>query len=153
MARNRVHLTAELDSPPDAVFTAFTDRFDALWAGKMEYYEEGRDPSEPRGLGAKRRLDPPGVPGHLDEEIVSHDRPRLIEYRVINEDAAFQDHLGRIELTERNGGTHVDYAVSFDYRPALAGPIAAAAMRLGWRLRGARRLRRAAREIAAAAAG
>lgn len=153
MARNRVHLAAELDSPPEAVFTALTDRFDELWAGKMEYYEQGRDPAEPRGLGAKRRLEPSGVPGHLDEEIVTHERPRLIEYRVINEDAAFQDHLGRIELSERDGATRVDYTISFDYRPEFAGPVAAAVMRLGWRLRGARRLRAAADEIASAGDG
>ena len=60
--------------------------------------------------------------GELDEEIVTHERPRLIEYKVIDGDEAkIHNHLGRIELSERDGGTHVDYTISFDYRPPWQG--------------------------------
>ena len=56
----------------------------------------------------------------LEERIVAHERPRLIEYVVINE-APIHNHLGRLELTPAGSGTRLDYSIAFDYKPAAAG--------------------------------
>ena len=52
--------------------------------------------------------------GTLDEEIVTHERPTLIEYTVVNDDdTTIHNHLGRIELTEAGtGGTRLDYTIA-----------------------------------------
>jgi uncharacterized protein YndB with AHSA1/START domain len=139
--RNRVHLTAEVSAPRERVFDYLTDHFDEVWMGKMESVREGSDPSVPLGLGFVRRMHTPA--GKLVEEIVTHERPSLIEYRVINPEAKIHNHLGRIELSEAPaGGTRVDYRVGFDFRPAWQGPLTVAAMRAGWAVQGRRRLAR-----------
>jgi uncharacterized protein YndB with AHSA1/START domain len=103
------------------------------------------DGDDPLGLGFVRRMHTPA--GKLEEEIVSHERPRLIEYAVTNGEqpqAKIHNHLGRIELTENpGGGTHVDYTVTFDYKPPALGPVSAMVLRTGWALRGKRKLKAA----------
>ena len=137
--RNRVHLTADVAAAPDQVFDYFTNQFDEIWMGKMEHVRQGHDAEEPLGHGFVRRMHTPA--GELEEEIVTHERPRLIEYRVINGDEAkIHNHLGRIELAETGIGTHVDYTVSYDYRPPWQGPLSIGVLRMGWALRGRRRL-------------
>ncbi len=139
--RNKVHVTADVAAPPDEVFTFFTEHFDQLWQGKMEHLSDGKKKKEPLGLGFVRRMHTPA--GALDEEIVTHDRPKLIEYTVIDdEETKIHNHLGHIEFAENGGGTRVDYTIGFDYRPPLLGHAAATAIKLGWRMRGRRVLRR-----------
>ncbi len=138
---NHVHLTADLPAPREQVFRYFTDDFHELWPGRMEHLEKGKR-SEPLGKGFRRRMHTPA--GKLEEEIVTHKSPSLIEYKVTNGDEApFYNHLGRIELTERDGGTHVDYTVSYDYKPALLGPVSAGILKTMWKLRGSRKLAKA----------
>ncbi len=139
-ARNRVHMTTDVPAPPDRVFDYLTNHFDEIWQGKMEHVRKGHDADEPLGHGFVRRMRTPV--GELDEEIVTHERPRLIEYRVINgDDAPIHNHLGHIELSEApGGGTHVDYTVTFDHKPAWRGPLVVGAMKMGWAVRGKRRL-------------
>ena len=98
-ARNHVLLTADVAGSPDAVFTYFTDNFFELWPGKAEVLQPGDDPNEPKGSGWCGGSSPPGSPP-LEERIITHDRPTLIEYVVIN-DAPLSNHLGRIEFTRR----------------------------------------------------
>ena len=138
--RNRVKLSADVPAPPDQVFDYFTNEFHEIWPGDMDHVRKGHNEDEPLGHGFVRRMHTPA--GELEEEIVTHDRPRLIEYKVINGDEAkIHNHLGRIELTDSgDGGTHVDYTVSFDYKPPWQGPTGALFMRAGWALRGKRRL-------------
>jgi hypothetical protein len=139
--KHKVALTAEVSASPDAVFTYLTDHFSELWPGKAKVLEPGDDPTEPMGLGMVRLVDPPGSAA-LEERIVTHDRPSLIEYTVINE-APISNHLGRLELTPTTAGTKLIYTIAFDYRPAAIGPVAAAVLRATWAARGRRRLRAA----------
>lgn len=136
--RNRLHLSADIPAPREQVFDFLTDHFDEIWQGRMERVHEGTDPSQPLGLGFVRRMHTPA--GVLDEEIVTHERPSVIEYKVINEGARFQNHLGRLELTETGRFTHLDYTVVFDYRPPWQGPVITTVMRMGWAVRGRRKL-------------
>lgn len=138
---NRVVLKAEIDAPIDDVFTYVTDHFDEMWAGGFERIREGDDPAEPSGKGFIRRITPPGLRGHLDEEIVTHERPTLIEYAVINE-ADISNHLGRIEFSEDGGATRINYTVTFDFKPSFLGPLAVRIMAAGWKLRAARAIRK-----------
>ena|SRR5688572_14730559 len=140
-AKNHVHLSAEVEGSADAVFTYLTDHFFELWPGKGKVLEPGDDPAEPMGLGMVRLVNPPGSAA-LEERIITHDRPTLIEYTVIN-DAPISNHHGRLELTPTTGGTRLDYTISFDYRPGFMGPVAAAVLRTTWATRGRRKLKAA----------
>lgn len=136
--RNRLLMTAEVPAPREQVFDYLTDHFDEIWQGRMERVREGSDPSRPLGLGFVRRMHTPA--GVLDEEIVTHERPSVIEYKVINQGARFENHLGRLELTETDRGTHLDYTVAFDYRPPWQGRVLTTVMKMGWAVRGRRKL-------------
>lgn len=139
--KNHVHMTADVGGSADAVFTFLTDHFGDLWPGTIKILEPGDDPSEPMGLGMVRLVKPPGSAA-LEERIVTHERPRLIEYTVIN-DAPIRNHLGRIELTPTTRGTRIDYTIDFDYRPAFMGPVARGVLSTTWRTRSVRKLKAA----------
>ena len=47
-------------------------------------------------------------------------------------DAPLSNHLGRLELTPTAGGTHLDYTIDFDYRPAFLGPVVAGVLKTTW---------------------
>ena len=144
MSEPAVHVRCEADvgAEPDEVFTFFTERFDEIWPSKMTELAPGGDPAEPKGRGFRRRIEPPRMPGHLDEEITAHQRPELIEYRVINDDSPITNHLGRISFTPRQGGgTHIDYRIDFDYSPAALGSVAGGVMKASWALESKRVLR------------
>lgn len=136
--RNKVELSADVAAGPDETFTYLTDHFGEIWPGKMEKLADGTN--EPFGLGFRRRMHTPA--GKLEEEITTHDRPGLIEYVVTNGDeASIHNHLGRIELTEApGGGTHIDYAITYDYRPAFLGPVSVGVLKGAWGLRSKRKL-------------
>jgi hypothetical protein len=139
--KNRVHMTAEVGGSADAVFTYLTDHFFEIWPGKARVLEPGDDPAEPMGLGMVRLMNPPGSAA-LEERIITHDRPRLIEYTVIN-DAPISNHLGRIELTPTTKGTRIDYTIDFDYRPPFLGPVVRGILSTTWRTRSVRKLKAA----------
>jgi hypothetical protein len=137
--RNRVELTAEVTASPDETFIYLTDHFSDLWPGRAKVVSAGSDPAEPMGLDMVREINPPGS-ATLVERIVTHDRPSVIEYTVIN-DAPIRNHLGRLELSPAGTGTRLDYTISFDYRPAALGPLAGAVLRATWAFTGRRRMR------------
>jgi uncharacterized protein YndB with AHSA1/START domain len=138
-ARNHVLLTADVAGSPDAVFTYFTDNFFELWPGKAKILNPGDDPNEPNGLGMVRWMRPPGSAA-LEERIVTHDRPSLIEYEVIN-DAPIHNHLGRIEFTPTGTGTAIRYTIDFDYKPSFLGPLVRGILTSTWALTSKRKLR------------
>jgi hypothetical protein len=84
---------------------------------------------------------PPGSAA-LEERIITHDRPSLIEYVVIN-DAPISNHLGRIEFTPTATGTAVRYTIDFDYKPAFLGPVVRGVLNSTWALVSRRKLRSA----------
>lgn len=136
-----VRLQVDLNAEPDEVFSFFTDEFDQIWPGKMTDLGGGTDPIEPKGIGFRRRIEPPGMPGHLEEEITAHRRPELIEYRVINDDSPISNHVGTIRFSPHGSGTRVEYAIDFDYSPAALGAVAATVMKVSWTLKSKRVLR------------
>jgi uncharacterized protein YndB with AHSA1/START domain len=138
--RHTVHLTADVAAPRDEVFTYLTAHFDELWQGRFDQVRPAHEGSEPLGHGFVRRMHTPV--GTLEEEIVTHERPSLIEYTVINDhDTTIHNHLGRMELSE-NGSrrTRLDYTIAFDHRPAWRGHLTAGLLHVGWLVRGRRQL-------------
>jgi len=139
--RNHVQFTIELPAEPDAVFSHFTEHFDQIWPGTQRQVRAAPDGSEPMGLGYVRGVKPPGQP-ELEEEIIRHERPSLIEYKVIN-DAPISNHLGRISFSPAGTGTRVDYTIDYDFKPAALGIVSRTVLHGAWRAEAARKLRKA----------
>lgn len=138
--RHRLHNTVELDAPPEWVFRVLTRHWSTLWPVRQRRVRDGVDPAEPDGLRSVRAQRALGI-WPIQEEIVTHRAPRLIEYRTIR--GPVRNHLGRIELTPApDGGTHLDYVMAFDTPPWMPGRLLAAALDMTWRHWSLPRLRR-----------
>ncbi len=129
--RHRLHFTVELDAPPELVFEVLTRRWSTLWPVRQRRVRDGVDPAEPDGLRSVRAQRALGL-WPIQEEIVTHRPPRLIEYRTVR--GPVRNHLGRIELTPAGDtGTHLDYLIAFDTLPWVPGRLLAAALDTTWR--------------------
>lgn len=113
MSRQLVHVTADLASPPEAVFGHLAQHANlaALFGASGTTVREGE--GHPNGLGSVRRLRPfPGAPP-FEETITEFTAPERIVYR-ITKGTPLRGHEGVLTFTPRDGGgTHVDYRIAF----------------------------------------
>lgn len=99
----------DIAAPPEVVFDLFTDhrgyaRITRLRGAELE--REG-DPA-PNGVGAIRVLRSVGPP--LREEVIAYERPSRFSYKILS-GVPVRDHVGAVELSPVEGGTHVVYVV------------------------------------------
>ncbi|KAA8939289.1 SRPBCC family protein, partial [Mycobacterium sp.] len=99
----------------------------------------GVDPAVPDGLRAVRFQRALGL-WPIYEEVVTHQPPRLIEYRTIR--GPVRNHLGRLELSPASAGTRLVYLITFDTPFGLPGRLLAAGLAATWRHWSLPRLRR-----------
>lgn len=143
--RHRLRVRATLDIPAEHLFGILTRHWAALWPVRQHRVRDGVDAAEPDGLRSVRAQRVLGM-WRIQEEVVSYQPPRLIEYRTIK--GPVRNHLGRIELRGvPGGGTVVDYRVGFDTPGWLPGRPLAAALGAIWRWWSLPRLRRLAGPI------
>jgi len=136
----RLHCTAELDAPAEAVFSVLSRRWSTLWPVRQRRVRDGVDPTDPDGLRSVRAQKVLGL-WPIQEEVVGYRPPRMIEYRTIR--GPIRNHLGRIELTDLPAGrTRLDYRIVFDTPPWVPGRLLAAAIGTTWRRWSLPRLRR-----------
>jgi uncharacterized protein YndB with AHSA1/START domain len=99
----------EVSAPPEVVFDVLTDhrRYAEITPMRRSELEREGEPA-PNGVGAIRALHSVGPP--LREEVIAYEPPRRFAYRVLS-GVPVRDHVGTVELTPANGGTHVVYAI------------------------------------------
>lgn len=140
VGRHRLHHTVELDAPPEKVFHVLSHEWSTLWPVRQRRVRDGIDPADPDGLHSVRAERVLGI-CQIQEEIVTSRPPQLIEYRTVR--GPVRNHLGRIELTRRrDGGTRLDYRITFDTPPWMPGGALAATIDATWRYWSLPRLRR-----------
>ncbi len=138
--RQRLHNTVELDAPPEMVFRVLSHEWSTLWPVRQQRVRDGIDPADPDGLRSVRAQRVLGT-YQIQEEIVTYRPPQLIEYRTVH--GPVRNHLGRIELIRRaDGGTRLDYRITFDTPRWMPGRPLAAAIDTTWRHWSLPRLRR-----------
>ncbi|RDI50791.1 SRPBCC family protein [Nocardia mexicana] len=143
--RLRIHHRVDLPATPEQVFDLLTDHWARLWPVTQRRIRDGADPATPNGPGSVRALRALGI-WQIHESIVTHTRPRLIEYRTIR--GPVRDHLGRLELTPApSGGTHLDYRIWFDTAPWIPARLIAISLETTWRLWSVPRLRKLCRHL------
>ncbi|WP_205875676.1 serine aminopeptidase domain-containing protein [Mycobacterium camsae] len=140
--RHRLRFRATLDVPVEQLFRILIRHWAVLWPVRQRRVRDGVDAAEPDGLRSVRAQRVLGI-WRIQEEIVTYQPPRLIEYRTIK--GPVRNHLGRIELRcAPGGGTVVDYRVGFDTPGWLPGRIVARVLDGTWRRWSLPRLRRLA---------
>jgi uncharacterized protein YndB with AHSA1/START domain len=119
----------QVAAPPETVFAVLTDhrRYSELTPLRKSELERQGEPA-PTGVGAIRKLSAVGPP--LREEVVAYESPTRFSYKLLS-GLPVRDHLGTVELTARDGGTRVVYAVRTTPTVPLVGAVVVAAVKLG----------------------
>jgi uncharacterized protein YndB with AHSA1/START domain len=119
----------QVAAPPETVFAVLTDhrRYSELTPLRKSELERQGEPA-PNGVGAIRKLSAVGPP--LREEVVAYESPTRFSYKLLS-GLPVRDHLGTVELTPRDGGTRVVYAVRTTPTVPLVGAVVVAAVKLG----------------------
>lgn len=99
----------QVAASPETVFAVLTehDRYAEITPMRRSVLEREGEPS-PNGVGAIRVLTSAGPP--LREEVIAYEPPHRFSYKLLS-GAPVRDHVGTVELTPRDGGTRVVYAV------------------------------------------
>jgi uncharacterized protein YndB with AHSA1/START domain len=112
----------QVAAPPETVFDVLTDhrRYTDITPLRRAELEREGEPA-PNGLGAIRVLSAlPGPP--MREEVIGYERPRRFSYKILS-GLPVRDHVGTVELSPKDGGTAVTYAVKTTPTIPLAGPV------------------------------
>jgi uncharacterized protein YndB with AHSA1/START domain len=121
-------LAREVAAPPEVVFDVFTDHrgYAEITPMRRSVLEREGEPA-PNGVGAIRALHSVGPP--LREEVIAFEPPRRFAYRVLS-GVPVRDHVGTVELTPTDDGTHVVYAIRTTPTVPVAGRAIVAVTRL-----------------------
>lgn len=112
----------QVAAPPEVVFDVLTDhrRYTEITPLRKAALEREGEPA-PNGLGAIRVLSAlPGPP--MREEVIGYERPSRFSYKILS-GLPVRDHVGTVELSPKNGGTEITYAVKTTPTIPLAGPV------------------------------
>ncbi|MBO0842376.1 MAG: SRPBCC family protein [Nocardioides sp.] len=115
-----VVVTKTINAPIEDVFEAYTDHerlADLPMVISAKVVTPGK--TEKNGLGAVRVVNGGAIV--LREEITGWERPKLMEYKIVESRPASTHELGRVEFTEVPGGTHITWTTRFGIKnPTLA---------------------------------
>lgn len=112
----------QVAAPPEVVFDVLTDhrRYTEITPLRKAELEREGEPA-PNGLGAIRVLSAlPGPP--MREEIIGYERPSRFSYKILS-GLPVRDHVGTVELSAKDGGTELIYAVKTTPTIPLSGPV------------------------------
>lgn len=113
----KIRLSATVNAPIAAVFDCLNDheQFGRIWPGQTRRVKDSEQPGNVNGVGSERQVKIGPIPGLMifREEIVTCDKPHLLEYTVIGP-APIKNHFGRIKLRTENGQTVIDYTIELD---------------------------------------
>ena len=139
-AREQIRIQQDFPLSVDELFAILSDHeeFGRVVSTHIERIKDS-DGSDPNGLNSVRRIKSFGVPA-FEETITAYEPGRLIEYRV-TKGSPIKNHLGRMQFSARDKGSHLDYTIDFEPRigvpflgkvlkQAIRGPIAKGLARL-----------------------
>lgn len=112
----------QVAAPPEIVFDVLTDhrRYTEITPLRRAELEREGEPA-PNGLGAIRVLSAlPGPP--MREEVIAYEHPSRFSYKILS-GLPVRDHVGTVELSPKDGGTEITYALKTTPTIPLAGPI------------------------------
>jgi uncharacterized protein YndB with AHSA1/START domain len=118
----------QVAAPPETVFAVLTEHhlYAEITPMRKSVLERQGEPA-PNGVGAIRVLTSVGPP--LREQVIAYEPPSRFSYKLLS-GAPVRDHVGTVELTPRDGGTRVVYAVrTTPTLPLVGGAVVAVVKR------------------------
>ncbi|HEX5608467.1 MAG TPA: SRPBCC family protein [Solirubrobacterales bacterium] len=117
----------QVSASPDTVFRVLTEHhlYAEITPMRKSVLEREGEPA-PNGVGAIRVLTSAGPP--LREEVLAYEPPERFSYKLLS-GAPVRDHVGTVQLTARDGGTRMVYAVRTTPTLPLVGPLVVAVVK------------------------
>jgi len=122
-------IVREIAAPQETIFEVLTDHraYSSITRLRRSELEREGDPA-PNGRGAIRLLGAVGPP--LREEVLTYEEPKRFSYKLLS-GLPVRDHVGTVELTPREDGTRMTYAVRTMPTVPLVGAAVVGAVKLG----------------------
>lgn len=118
------HIEVErtIAAPIEKVWERYTDHVGwSRWAGLGKVVLEREGVPAPNGVGCVRVIGSGMTAAY--EEVVSFEPPHRMSYRVVRGGIPIRDHLGEVEFTAVDGGTHVRWRCRFESRVPFVGGL------------------------------
>lgn len=118
----KLHVKQSFNAPIKEIFDFFTDHenIGELFPGETVRIKKSTNANNPNGLGSVRRITV--FPITIEETITEFIPNKLIEYRISN-DAPIRNHLGKMEFSEHNEKTILDYSIEFESKVPYLGKL------------------------------
>lgn len=132
MAMYTIEIDETFDVPRNRVFALFADhgRFGKLLGAPVKRIQDS-DQADPNGIGSVRKI---GIgPLSLEETVIGFEPDSLIEYTITSM-SPIRNHMGRIRFDDAGeGGTRVNYTITFEDIVPFTGKVVSAALEQGIR--------------------
>ena len=124
MAKQHILIKQNFNAPIATVFNALTDHENlgrVLKAKIVRIKDSDENSSNVNGVGSIRRITP--LPfSHFEETVVSYEENQLMEY-VVSKGSPIKNHIGRMEFSEVNGKTLLNYTIDFEPKIPFLGKL------------------------------
>jgi uncharacterized protein YndB with AHSA1/START domain len=119
----------QIAASPETTFEVLVDHraYSSITPLRKSELEREGDPA-PNGAGAIRVLGAVGPP--LREEVLTYEEPSRFSYTLLS-GLPVRNHVGTVELTPKDGGTEMTYAVRTMPTVPLVGAAVVGAVKLG----------------------
>jgi uncharacterized protein YndB with AHSA1/START domain len=131
VAKVQVRFEQYFAAPRAKVFEWFADheKFGEVWPGRFRRIQDAPQGKNPNGLGSVREIRQGLL--KFEETIVKFQPNSVIEYAVTR-GGPVKNHLGRLVFSDADGGTQLEYTISFDPRVPFTGWLIARILSGGW---------------------
>ena len=131
LGKQRVEYNQYFAAPIEQVYAFMLDhdQFGRIWPGAIRRIKDAPAGDNPNGLGSIREITI--GPMKFEETITNCEPHSVIEYQVTR-GGPIKNHLGRMEFSEKNGGTQLHYVIRFDGRIPCTGKLIARSLISDW---------------------
>ena len=113
MGEQHIYIMQLFNAPVDAIFDILTDHesFGQVINAKIKRVIDSQGDNK-NGVGSVRRISTFPAPA-FEETVVAFEQNRLMEY-VISKGSPIKNHKGRMEFTDEQGKTRLNYRIDFE---------------------------------------
>jgi uncharacterized protein YndB with AHSA1/START domain len=109
-----MHVTSQttVAAPIEVVWDTLSDHVGMMgWAKGITVTMDRPGTAEANGVGAVRRIAPPGPGPDIVEEVVTYEPPNVMGYKALS-GTPFPGYAGEVRLTPSGAGTHINWTLS-----------------------------------------
>lgn len=119
MSEHKIVVSHLFTQPVDEVYALLSDhnKLSKLFLIPVRRIVDGEDGAN--GVGSVRRL---GLgPVGVEETVTAAEPNQFIEYRITRNGGPIQNHRGRVDFIEQDGGTAVQWTIEFEAATTMIG--------------------------------